>query len=47
MGFRDLSSLKPEDVPGFNPIYLHPWTLKKVLAEPDPMVQLLYSFAGI
>ena len=47
MGFRDLSALKPSDVPGFNPIFLKNWTLKKVLAEPDPVLQLLYSFAGV
>jgi len=47
MGFRDLGSVKPEDIPGFNPIYLRHWTLKQVLKEPDPILQLLYSFAGI
>lgn len=46
MGFRDLSTLSP-DVPGFNPIFLKNWTLKKILAEPDPVFQLLYSFAGV
>ena len=46
MGFKDLSSLRLQDVPGFNPIYLRHWTLKQVLAEPDPVLQLLYSFAG-
>lgn len=46
MGFRDLSTLKPSQVPGFNPIFLKQWTLAKVLAEPDPVLQLLYSFAG-
>lgn len=46
MGFRDLSTLRPTDVPGFNPIFLQNWTLKKVLSEPDPVLQLLYSFAG-
>jgi hypothetical protein len=47
MGFRDLSAVKPQDVPGFNPIYLRHWTLTQVLAEPDPILQLLYSFAGV
>ena len=46
MGFRNLSSLRPQDVPGFNPIYLRHWTLKQVLAEPDPVLQLLYLFAS-
>jgi len=46
MGFRDLSTLKPADVPGFNPIFFQGWTLKRVLAEPDPVLQALYSFAG-
>ena len=46
MGFKDLSALKPEEVPGFNPVFLQNWTLKRVLAEPDPVIQLLYSFAG-
>jgi len=47
MGFRDLALVNPEQVPGFNPIYLRHWTLKQVLTEPDPILQLLYSFAGI
>jgi len=47
MGFRDLSALKPSEVPGFNRIFLKNWTLKKVLAEPDPVLQLLYSFASV
>jgi len=47
MGFRDLPSVRPEDVPGFNPIYLRRWTLKQVLAEPDPILRLLYCFSGV
>jgi len=47
MGFRDLAAIDPEDVPGYNPIYLRPWTLKQILAQPDPILQLLYSFAGV
>lgn len=47
MGFRDLSTLKPEEVPGFNPIFLKNWTLKQVLAQPDPVLQLVYSFASV
>lgn len=47
MGFRDLSSLRPEDVPGYNAVYRQHWTLREVLAEPDPILQLLYSFAGL
>lgn len=46
MGFRDLSSLKPSEVPGFSPIYFQNWTLPRILAEPDPVLRLLYSFAG-
>jgi len=46
MGFRDLSKVKPTDLPGFNPIFLMPWSLQKVLRETDPVLQLLYSFAG-
>jgi hypothetical protein len=47
MGFRDLSTLKPEEVPGFNPVFLQNWTLSRVLREPDPILQLLYSFSGV
>jgi len=47
MGFRDLSLVRPEDLPGFNPIYLQGWTLSRIVAEPDPILQLLYSFAGV
>jgi len=43
---RDLPSVRPEEVPGFNPISLRPWTRKQILAEPDPILRLLYSFAG-
>lgn len=41
-----VSSLKPSEVPGFSPIYFQNWTLPKILAEPDPVLRLLYSFAG-
>lgn len=47
MGFRNLATLRPEDVPGFSPIFLQPWTLSRVLLEKDPVLQLLYSFAGV
>lgn len=47
MGFRNLATLRPQDVPGFNPIFLQPLTLSRVLLEKDPVLQLLYSFAGV
>ena len=47
MGFRDLSNLKPEEVPGFNTIFQQKWTLTQVLLQPDPVLQLLYSFSGV
>jgi len=47
MGFRNLATLSPQDVPGFNPIFLQTWTLARVLGEKDPVLQLLYSFAGV
>lgn len=46
MGFRNLASVRPEEVPGFNPIFLRGLTLRTVLEQKDPVVQLLYSFAG-
>jgi len=47
MGFRDLSAIRPDEVPGYNPIFLRAWTLREILAQPDPIVQLLYSFAAV
>jgi hypothetical protein len=46
MGFRNLSTLRPSEIEGFNPMFFQNWTLQKVLAEPDPVLRLLYSFAG-
>jgi len=46
MGFRNLATLKPEQLPGFNPIFLKNWSLTTVLTERDPVIRLLYSFAG-
>ena len=46
MGFRDLREVKPEEIKGFNALFLNDWTVAKVLAEKDPVLQLLYSFAA-
>ena len=47
MGFRDLSEVKPEEIPGFSAVFFQNWTLSRVLAEPDPVLRALYSFAGV
>lgn len=46
MGFRNLWTVKPEEVPGFNAIFLRGLTFRRVLEEKDPVLRLLYSFAG-
>lgn len=47
MGFRDLSTAEAETVLGFNRVFFQNWTIRDVVAEKDPVLQLLYSFAGV
>jgi hypothetical protein len=46
MGFRNLGSLDLGTIPGYNASFGRDWTLTRVLAEPDPVLQTLYSFAA-
>jgi hypothetical protein len=46
MGFKNLATVKPADVPGFSPVFLQNWTMAKIVAERDPVLRFLYSFAG-
>jgi hypothetical protein len=46
MGFKDLQSLEPSQVPGFSPILQQTLRLGQIVAEPDPVLRLLFSFAG-
>lgn len=46
MGFRNVSNLQPSEVEGFSTLFSENWTLEKVLSEPDPVMRLMYSFAG-
>jgi hypothetical protein len=46
MGFQNLGTLDWASVRGYNATFGRDWTLARILAEPDPVLQLLYSFAA-
>lgn len=45
MGFRNLDA-RPLSVEGFSPIFFQKLPLARIVAEPDPILRALYSFAG-
>ena len=45
MEFRNLSGLAPQEVPGFSPLLDKPLTWPELLAEKDPLLRMVYSFA--
>ncbi|NNM53911.1 MAG: BLUF domain-containing protein [Spirochaetales bacterium] len=45
MAFRNLSGLTPQEVPGFSAVLDKPLTWSELLAERDPLLRLVYSFA--
>lgn len=47
MGFQNLATMKPAEVPGFSPVFWQNWTMPRILAERDPVLRFLYSFAGV
>ncbi len=45
MAFRNFSTLSPQEVPGFSSLLNTPLTWSQLLAERDPLLRLVYSFA--